>query len=68
MLQLPQSSMYGSKSPSLASLRTGRAGIIDIDEILQNEKKDLAYFKKVESRGTINNHFLDNIKLIHQAR
>jgi hypothetical protein len=32
------------------------------------DKKGLAYFKKIESRGTINNHFLDNIKLIHQAR
>lgn len=70
MLQLQQNRSPGRKSPSLGSqLRTGgRPGMIDVGEILPNDKQGLVYFKKVESRGTINNHFLDNIKLIHQAR
>lgn len=43
----------------------GRPRLMEADPM---DKQGLVYFKKIESRGTINNHFLDNIKLIHQAR
>ena len=39
---------------------------IENDIFSTNNKQN--YFQKIESRGTINNNFLDNIKLINQAR
>ena len=45
--------------------------VLDEDEQLGEDKSKKNwedYFTKVDSRKTINNHFLDNIQLINQAR
>ena len=54
----------------MKNLGTARVSINDAeyenDIFLTKNKQD--YFKKIDSRGTINNNFLDNIKLINQSR